>query len=192
MSVTNKPDYGAPLVEIDNKVGRGTPAFLQFLDSVVQQINSFRSRLMNWAGSWIPGDTYLRNDVVLDNGWTMIANKTTEERPSPQITGAPTSVAETAGTISFSTPTVVGQVFYTGNRYIFVVNEFVSAFRWYAPETSGDFSYEIWLAFVDLTTGVVQVEQLLGATVPNTVGWQNIPSARALHHDGRGDFLPSP
>lgn len=41
---------------------------------------------VEWEGEWT-GGTYLRNDMSSDNGWTMIANKDTDDRPSPQAVG---------------------------------------------------------------------------------------------------------
>ena len=42
---------------------------------------------MVWKGTWVDA-SYLKNDVTLDNSWTMIANKDTIDRPAPQETGA--------------------------------------------------------------------------------------------------------
>ena len=41
---------------------------------------------VNWENVWT-GGTHVANDMVTDNGWTMVANKTTTDRPAPQAVG---------------------------------------------------------------------------------------------------------
>jgi hypothetical protein len=43
---------------------------------------------MVWFNNWKPG-TYAEQSTVIDNGWSMVANKTTSDRPRPTITGDP-------------------------------------------------------------------------------------------------------
>jgi len=45
---------------------------------------------MQWKNAWEPAE-YDENDVVRDGAWTMVANKTTSDRPSPQPFGEPIS-----------------------------------------------------------------------------------------------------
>jgi hypothetical protein len=42
---------------------------------------------MLWKGEWIPGSTHDVGHVVRDAGWTMVANKKTDDRPAPQGVG---------------------------------------------------------------------------------------------------------
>jgi len=49
----------------------------------VERINPMR-----WHNKWIPA-TYLKHDTVIDSDWTMVANKETTDRPSPQAVGLP-------------------------------------------------------------------------------------------------------
>lgn len=46
------------------------------------------SNRMRWNDVWVDG-TYIANDVVRDGNWTMVANTTTTDRPSPQPLGEP-------------------------------------------------------------------------------------------------------
>ena len=177
--LANKPEHGEIIIE---KKGSATATFQQYLDELTKFINDALfddRRLINWRGVWaleIPEgqDTaYLRNDQVRDGAWLMIANKDTDERAAPQTTGDPFFISTVTGTLMFTTETANEPFLLTGNRFTFTEGAFLGGFRWYAIENSGNFSYEVWIAYFaeDVAIGEVQI---LAPTVPSTTGWQDI------------------
>ena len=90
-------------------------------------LHNHQSITMKWKGNWIQSEYYL-NDVVKDGDLTMIANKTTNERPSPQFIGDPFFVYKGVSPI---TQVTAKQVIF-GNRYTFVKGEFLKGYRVYA------------------------------------------------------------
>ena len=59
-----------------------------YIDSVNDTLEGQIAGRNRWMGEWAAG-TYQAFDQVRDNGWLMIANKTTSDRAAPQPTGAP-------------------------------------------------------------------------------------------------------
>ena len=47
------------------------------------------NRLMYWSGKWLDGVTYETQQVVNDDGFLMVANKTTTDHAAPQPLGGP-------------------------------------------------------------------------------------------------------
>jgi hypothetical protein len=62
-----------------------------------QKINTDIIRRTRWMGEWAPG-SFEAYDQVEDQGWLMIANKTTTDRPAPQPAGDP--VYQYTGTLT--------------------------------------------------------------------------------------------
>lgn len=55
---------------------------------------------MLWRGQWVDGTEYQQREVVRDGNWTMIANKTTTDRPAPQAVAQPLWVYQGASPTS--------------------------------------------------------------------------------------------
>lgn len=176
---------------IKGKVGDGAQTFSQLaytidgglVDRVAQveadlaahiaDIYAHRDSLMNWKGIWQGGD-YLRNDVVRDGDWTMIALQGTSERPAPQPDPAgPFYVSDVYGTLAFTFPTAAEAVYITGNRFTFNKSGFFLSYRFWVPDNSGNFVYEVW-GNADQAAGN-NVVKLLGPFVPSTTGWNEVP-----------------
>lgn len=177
--LSNKPEHGQVII---TEKGSATEPFQHFIDEFVKIINDALfddRRLINWRGVWsleIPEgqDTaYERNDQVRDGAWLMIANKDTDDRAAPQTQGDPFFVSTLTGTLNFITETIAEPYYITGNRFTFSEGGFVGGLRWYAPETSGNFTYEVWLTYFaeGLAAGTTQV---LASTIPTSTGWQDI------------------
>ena len=119
---------------------------------------------------WIPGE-YYEGDVVEHDGWLMTANKTTTDPPAPQDLENPTWISEITGIPGpFTINTIAEPVYITGNRFHIFQPLRIRGYRWYCPDASGNFTFEVWSAD---TAGNVQ--QLIGPTTPTAVGWIEIP-----------------
>jgi len=82
-------------------------------DTSANSISAVRIPLkVEWSGLWVDG-TYIVNEMVRDDRWTMIANKTTTDRPSPQPVGAPERDTENAVFAEISAPLEVVKVSHT-------------------------------------------------------------------------------
>ncbi len=56
---------------------------VRFLHDLVRAIKG----RVRWTGPYSGYNSYSKNDMVTDGGWTMIANKDTSDRPAPQAIG---------------------------------------------------------------------------------------------------------
>ena len=61
------------------------------IDVIAADINGHQTSAnphgkMTWRNEWVAGE-YLEFDTVYDDGWAMVANKTTSDRPAPQNVG---------------------------------------------------------------------------------------------------------
>lgn len=102
---------------------------------------------MRWLGMWSPG-TYVEFDVVTDDGWTMIANTTTDDRPGPQPVGDAEWVRDQFSPPALSETTYATEVLYVGQRYEFIPAFLVRGIQFYLPASAVGYNMEIW-AVVD-------------------------------------------
>jgi len=79
---------------------------------------------MRWMNEWVNA-TYETNDVVVDGAYTMVANKTTSERPAPQLIGDATWMYD--GTIA--TEQNSAKLIITGADYTLVNALSISKYR---------------------------------------------------------------
>lgn len=119
---------------------------------------------VEWFYPWIPG-TYPIFTMTRNNGWTMMANKTTSDQPDPQPSGDPYFVYDDAGAGSASQTVKELMI---GSRYTYPVGEslYVTGYRVYT--IAGNF-YRIFT--VKEPNGVGEIEELLSFTA-NSEGWQ--------------------
>lgn len=125
---------------------------------------------MTFHGQWVSGRMYPYRALVNDGGWEMVANKQTTEQAAPQPGGNPVYMVEIPGVPTWSTETQNVPTWITGNRFVFGKLTQIQSFRWYAPDASGDFTFEIWSA-----NDSGSVQQIVAAVVPFSVGWAEIP-----------------
>ena len=93
--------------------------------------------LINWRGIW-QSNVYEKNDQVTDNGWVMIANKTTVDRPSPQPTGDPEySLEDVPAWLEENNVSTI----YSGQKWTFTASGWVNTIRVWVPEITADTSY---------------------------------------------------
>lgn len=124
-----------------------------------------------WLFDYVPGQQAERMDMVNDQGWLMVARTQTTDRAAPQPDGIyDWRIADIIGEPSFTTQTTADNVHYSGIRFTTTLFGEISAYRWYCPDVSGTFTYEVWVNEVG-----VRVTKLIGPLVPAVVGWQEIP-----------------
>ena len=94
---------------------------------------------MEWKNVWAEG-TYDKNDVVTDEGWLMIANKQTGDRPAPQTLGGPsTALPDVPGFVTQQN----GSVVYSGHLYTFTQGGWIQGLRVWVPTLNETTNYQI-------------------------------------------------
>lgn len=126
---------------------------------------------MLWKGSWSGGD-YLANDVVRDGDWTMIANKTTSDRPAPQPSGAEES--SPAEPITFTEQTGTSWIL-SGARWTFTSGGWLKNMNFWIPSTNSDLQYIGSL--VDDVRGIVLAKIDI---TPTATGWTSFAPGEHL------------
>ena len=118
---------------------------------------------MNWIyPGFVDGSTYLLNDTLREAGWTMIANKTTTDYPSPRPIGNPLNLYD--GTLTPLTQSA--KIVTYGNRYSFTDNGYLTAYR--VDVTAGNY-YEVFLVRDPLGA---DIQERLAAFTATTTGWR--------------------
>jgi len=116
---------------------------------------------MLWKNEWVAGE-YNQYDVVRDGDWTMVANKTTNDKPAPQPSGEPYYLY--TGTIGTNTATakqiIFGQRITTG-----VSGGYINGYRVYT--VAGNF-YSVFVVSNPLGTPVFNLVLQFTATAD---GW---------------------
>ena len=105
---------------------------------------SILHKYMKWQNVWSAG-TYQQFDVVFDEGWAMVANKTTTDRAAPQLVGSPTYLAPDVPT--WVEGSNVGGVI-SGHQITFNVPAEVTRIRVWVPELTSDTNYRFYIADV--------------------------------------------
>ena len=116
-----------------------------------------------WKGNWDSSTTYEKGQMVLDSGWLMVANQTTDERPAPQPTGDPAYVYGGVGLVDTS---VTAKQVTVGTRYKSTGAFYVNGYR---INTVAGNRYDVILVTDPL--GVAQPEYL-SSFVANDAGWR--------------------
>lgn len=91
-------------------------------------LNTELDSKMVWEGNYTP-KMYNYNDVVKDDKWLMIANKATDDRPSPNLIGSPNYLYDGDLTLNFMDAKVV----LYGMKYIWepAINSYITGYRIY-------------------------------------------------------------
>ena len=142
-----------------------------YLQQLVDGIVFVDPTAAHWRSPYVPGDPYITNDVVRDGPWLGIANKDTTDRLAPIPVGSPRYVLPDSPTWS-STPTASAAVL-TGLRVTPPAGQLnrVTGYRFWAPSTSVNYTYEIWYVGLEDPSNPVffRLLEVTGAQV--TSGW---------------------
>ena len=143
--------------------------------------NLARGRV-RWAGKWI-GGFYPLNDMVYDDGWTMIVNNPdgTNDRAAPQAVDDPAFLSGFGDAPPWLTPVVNGRVLYTGQRYTAPAGQgfFLSGYRVWIPIVDASTIYEIWLV-TNASGAIPTIVKLQSGFVPEDAGWFTIRPGETL------------
>jgi hypothetical protein len=126
------------------------------------------SKRVRWVEPYVFGDTYQKNDMVLDDGWTMIANKDTSERAAPQPIGTANWVLDTADP-DWVLQEPVGTLVISGNTFLNNIAGYSSGYRVYIPEVGADIYYQTQI-YVTVPGGERE-EELSDVFQANAIGW---------------------
>lgn len=124
---------------------------------------------MQWGGVWVPATQYPPWAVVRDGYWTMIANKTTLDRPAPQATGSPFWLSELGDIPSWSTDTVSTTALYIGQRFTTTDDLWVTGYRIWITSAQSNRTYQLWL--IKKPTTAPAYEQLIAPFQASSTGW---------------------
>ena len=160
------------LQQVTNGISGGLETIIESLvDSETGNYTDF----VHWSGPWA-SKFYRFNDMVLDGGWTMICinEDGTTDKAAPEDTGIEQWITDGIGGLTFVGDTDSGTVYITGQNYNNWPQGYIQAIRFWTPENSGDFSYEVWYR------DNLRTRQLIAAFVPTVVGWQTFNYARLI------------
>jgi hypothetical protein len=159
---------GFPLRPVD-----GVPA--QDTGESLEGIAIAEGLFMQWMGSFQAGLVYPEGSVVLDEGWTMIANVTTVTKPAPQPVGDPTwALPDVPAFIAESNLSVV----YSGHKYTFSESGWIKGLRVWAPELTPDTHYRVIIA--DVTDPNKIVTSIIDNPVLAEDAWQTVALSNQL------------
>ena len=98
---------------------------------------------VRWLSDWT-GGTYQRNDMVRDNGYTLIANKETSDRPAPYAIGDRFFVSGLDDEPSWDTNSEFENQVVVGQRYTASASTFIYTARFWIINDP-NVTYEMWL-----------------------------------------------
>jgi len=121
---------------------------------------------MLWTGKWVEG-TFEQYEVTRDESWTMIANKTTSDRPSPQPFGEDSYLLPTVPVWS---PQSSSDVIWTGLRISNLVNSYlINSIRVWLPIVTSSVDYRVIIK--DNITDQLSIGQIFTGDILPVAGW---------------------
>ena len=139
----------------------------------------------SWQGLWTPKE-HILNQQVRDGAWLAIANKTTSDRPAPQLTGEPQFISGLGDNPSWVTDTENASQVLSGFRVTIgnpgVPPAVVRGFRVWIPVVDPAVTYSAWL--VRDPTGTPIFDILLPSFEANEAGWLDVPIQGDVVADG--------
>jgi hypothetical protein len=150
-----------------------TDEFIQ-VERVLDTQNKLISGRVRWRGPSWDGTKHLKNDMVRDGDWLMIANKDTLDKPAPQAVGNPAYVYAGAS----PTDAITAKELKTGQQYAFPTALYLTGWRAYT--VAGN----VYRAFiVSDPDGVGEITELLSWEAITT-GWVEHSIAPIIYPEG--------
>ena len=167
----NKLDFTGKALEIQQVHRDGWAPNHSHVETAIDDLDRMR-----WRGRWEVGD-YVKNDVVLDNPWTMVCidEAGCTERAGLQPQGDPRYIYDGAGLTERSD--IAKQIFF-GNRYTTLQSGYINGYRLYL-DSGGHYS----VFFVIDPLGDKIAEQLNSFTATSD-GWTDFSISSRLVNDG--------
>lgn len=144
--------------------------FVEWVHDELENLYVYADGKLRWVGNYQDG-TFLKNDVTLDDGYLMVANKATTDRPAPQWLGVDAYVYDGAS----PTDSVSAKQIIQGIRYLTPYDIFVTGYRVYTIAGNA------YRTFLIGTSG--QIEELT-AFEASTTGWTEFDSVDKLVLEG--------
>lgn len=126
----------------------------------IQEVDIIDLDRLRWRGNWVDGNSYAKNDVVLDWPYLAAANKATTDRPAPIDVGNPFFIYNGAA----PTASLTAKTLLVGNTYTIPVALKVPTVRVYT--VTGNF-YSVYLK--DVATGQITTLRSFEATITDWV-----------------------
>ena len=123
---------------------------------------------VSWGGTYETGLCYAKGTQIQDDGWTMIANKDTCDRPAPQPIGIPTWTLPEVPV--WSSEEVEASTLSTGQRYTYSEAGFINGIRVWLPVASENTYYRVVMTG-DPEGASPRVSILADWFTTTTVGW---------------------
>ena len=136
---------------------------------------------MKWRDVWTPG-SYTRFDTVYDNGWAMVANKSTTDRAAPQPTGDPFWVSGLGDSPAWDIQSSTVSSILSGQRYTSLTGGYLDGARLWIPEVNPLVSYSVYLVLDP--TGTPIFDPLLTNLQPGSTGWLELNLSERLLRPG--------
>lgn len=167
--------------------GGGVPD--KYKDDLYQLIEDFNNHAADpdahhqrlvFVPNYVSGSPRLRGDMVFDAGWTMVANKDTEDRAAPQPIAAPTW--HYPDTPLWTPDGNNSSVVYTGHLYTFTQSGYFRGLRVWVPTLSPSTNYRfISIRNPNSPTPIVTI---LEEPVLNANDWTILAATRELVLEG--------
>jgi hypothetical protein len=127
-----------------------------------------------WRGNYNAANTYLKNDMVLDEPWLMIANKDTSDRPAPQPNGNAEWLTGYDDSPPFTDVNETTSQLLVGIRITHNTSRYLNALRWWHPVADEDINYNLWM-INDAYGANKQVISIATGLSYATTGWKEYP-----------------
>lgn len=136
-------------------------------ESVLRVTNVRELDHTRWRGEWVQGQTYKKNDMAIRHGWLgVVTADSTLESPEPFPTGVEDWLIDLNGTWTPVQSTISEASYITGNVYFFAQGLYISGYRFWLPDNSQNFQFQLW-SVTDL--GGVNEKLTQIALIPNGV-----------------------
>lgn len=175
-AIDNKPQYGDNITQTEQgEIAHPTMPFQQWIDTItgiVDRITEFieSRRLMSFRGLWLSADApWRRNDVVYDQGWTMIAVRLTSDRAAPVPTG---DTENTLPDVPAWSSTTEAAIVKSGQRYDFTESGWITDVRVWLPDVSQVVDYKLGVILAPDADTPIQHEFPIQAI--NADEWTNV------------------
>ena len=147
-------------------------------DSLSEQVDDNTADILSRLRAVFPyaiGALYQANDTVLDNGWTMVANKETIDRAAPQPTG---EVEVILPDVPAWSELINASVVYSGHRYTFTKPGWVRGLRVWISSLTASTNYRFIIIYI--APGAAPITRTIEEPVLSEDAWTVLSLADML------------
>lgn len=136
MIIKTREELEAEIIASKDKINVGPHQ-----DLLLDMMNTFYNETLQWKDQWNPDTNYTINNMVNDDGWLMVSNKDTNDRPAPQPIG---SQITPVGSASFSTESNVSVVL-SGTVFTFTKGGWITRYLVYPTTTGANIEHNAYI-----------------------------------------------